>query len=315
MRVIDIHRHYWGKGWDPPSRVRGIALLYPESKGTAENKYTKDPDGSKMIAEMDWLGTDVGVLHTVDSGLAFKEDTPTRIEEINRFHCELAKKYPGRIYALFGIDPRRPGGVKLFEKAVKEWGAVGLSLWPIAGFYPNDPVCYPYYQKCIDLGVPLTIHTGFQHEPGTVSKYGDPIHLDDVGRDFLDLTVIMCHTGMDKRPSTHWWETAVCVAASKPNFHVDVADWQRHEVQAMDDMPELMRKLKIMRYHLGAQRILFGTDQPSYSPDSRADDELTRQWVQLFKNLPEVAKQYGVDFSQEEAELILHGNAERILKI
>lgn len=150
---------------------------------------------------------------------------------------------------------------------------------------------------------------------GTVAKYGDPIHLDDVGRDFPDLVLVMCHTGMDKRPSTNWWETAVCVASTKPNFHVDVADWQRTGILAMEDMPELMRKLKIMRHHLGARRILFGTDQPSYCADPREDDELTRQWVELFKNLPKVAKQYNVDFSQEEVELIMHGNAERILKL
>ncbi len=317
MRVIDIHRHYWGKGWDPPSRVKGFTKRYAVSIEEAEAKYTKDPDGSKMIEEMDALGTDVGVLHTVDSGLVFPGDPPTPIEEINRFHCELAKKYPGRIYALFGIDPRRPGGVKLFEKSVKEWGAVGLSLWPISGFYPTDALCYPYYQKCVDFGVPVTIHAGFQHAPGMLSKYGDPIHLDDVGHDFPDLTIIMCHAGLDKYPSDHWWSTAVCVAATKPNIHVDVADWQRkYTARALDDLPELFRKLRIMRDQLGAHRILFGTDMPSYDQSSvEIDMKLTQQWVQLFKNLPEEGRKYGVDFSQEEAELILHGNAERILKI
>jgi predicted TIM-barrel fold metal-dependent hydrolase len=85
--------------------------------------------------------------------------------------------------------------------------------------------------------------------------------------------------------------------------------------KAFDDMPEFMRKLKLMRDQVGAERILFGTDQPSYNPDSQEDDELARRWAQLFKNLPKVAKQYGVNFSQEEAELMLHGNAERILKL
>jgi predicted TIM-barrel fold metal-dependent hydrolase len=73
-----------------------------------------------------------------------------------------------------------------------------------------------------------------------------------------------------------------------------------------------MRKLNIMRDVVGAHRILFGTDEPSLIP---GDFELTKRWVQLFKNLPEGAKKYGVDFSQEETELILYGNAERIFKI
>lgn len=61
-----------------------------------------------------------------------------------------------------------------------------------------------------------------------------------------------------------------------------------------------------------AHRILFGTDEPSVIP---GDFERTKKWVGLFKNLPEVAKRYGVEFSQEETELILHGNGERIFKI
>ena len=317
MKVIDMHRHYWGKGWDPPGRTKGYTKMYPMSLDVVESKYTKDPDGSKMIEEMDILGTDVAVLHTTDSGLAYPGDAPTDIEMINKFHCELAKRYPGRIHALFGIDPRRPGGVKLFEKAVTEWGAKGLSFWPISGYYANEAICYPYYQKCVDLGVPITCHTGFQHAPGTLAKYGNPIHIDDVARDFPDLTIVMNHTGLDKAPSDHWWETAVVVAATKPNIHVDVADWQReYTVWALDDMPELFRKLKIMRDQLGAHRILFGTDMPSYDLlHLESDIRLTQQWVQVFKNLPEEGRKYGVDFSQAETELIMHGNAERILKI
>lgn len=318
MKVIDSHRHYWGKGWDPPGRINGYLKRWPElSAEQFETKYTSDPDGSKMIEQMDMLGTDVVVLHTTDSGLAFKEDTPTPIAEINRVHCEVAKRYTGRVYALFGIDPRRPGGVKLFEKAVTQWGAVGLSFWPTAGFYPNDPICYPYYQKCVDLGVPVTSHTGFQHSPMTLAKYTDPIHMDEVARDFPDLTIVMCHAGLEKYPADHWWQTAVCIAAAKPNLHVDVANWQRESSgRVLDDIPDLFRKLKIMRSQLGAHRILFGTDMPSYVPtDVDTDIRLTRQWVELFKNLPREGKKYDVDFSQEEAELILHGNAERIFKM
>lgn len=315
MKIIDIHRHYWGKGWDPPSRVTSYVERDGIRTEQIESKYTRDPDGSKMIEEMDSMGIDVAILHTVDSGLAYIGDPPTDIEKINRFHCELVKKYPGRVHALFGIDPRRPGGIKLFEKAVKEWGAIGLSFWPISGFYANDAICYAYYQKCVDLGVPVTCHAGFQHARDLIAKYGNPIFLDEVARDFPDLTIIMCHTGLDKYPSDYWWETAVVIAASKPNIYVDVAGWQRKfNGNVLDDMPELFRKLKIMRNQLGADHILFGTDQPSYKlPNEKSDLELTRRWVELFSNLPKEAKKFGVDFSQEEAELIMHGNAERLL--
>lgn len=321
MKVIDTHRHIWQKDcWsDGVKRViaevvarKRLPFKDPEAFWRHVGEKDDDPDGSKMIKDMDEQGVDVAILHHVDWGMAFKDDAPASIEELNRRHCELAKKYPRRVHSLFAIDPRRPEGVRLFEKAVTEWGAVGLNFYPPWGFYPNDALCYPYYQKALDLGVPVSIHTGFQHWPRLRNKYARPIYLDDVGCDFPDLEVIVNHSGMDSRPATSWWEEAVCVAESKLNFFLEVADWQKTMVGAMDDMPELMRKLGIMRDAVGAHRILFGTDEPSAHP---VDFERTKKWVELFRNLPQVAKEYGLSFSEEEAELILHGNAERIFKM
>lgn len=317
MKVIDMHRHYWGKGWDPPRRVQMMANIFPGTpiEELIKTKYESDPDGSQMIAEMDILGIDTVVLHTVDTGLLFQQESPTPIEEINRFHCELAKRYPGRVYALFGIDPRRPGGVKMFEKALKEWGASGLSFYPPCGFYINERICYPYYQKCIDYDVPVTCHTGYQHEVPGLAKYSDPICWDDVGNDLPDLMGIICHTGLDLVPSDSAWERAMCVAQTKLNLYVDVADWQReYTCRVLENMPELFRKLRIMRDRLGAHRILFGTDMPTYDLSWYEDDiRTTQEWVKIFSNLPEEGKKYGATFTQEESELITHGNAERIL--
>ena len=267
----------------------------------------------KMSRDMDEEGVDVSIIHHIDWGMAFKDDAPATIEQLNKDHCELANRFPGRVYSLFAIDPRRsPGGVKMFEKAVTDWGAIGLNFMPPCGFYPNEPICYAYYQKALDLDVPVSIHTGFQHWPGLSNKYARPMYLDDIGVDFPDLTVIVNHSGMDSRASSGWWEEAVGVAETKLNFYLEVADWQKSMVRAMDDMAELVRKLKVMRDAVGAHRILFGTDQPAIN---QTDFELTKKWVELFEDLPNVARKYGVDFSREETELILHGNAERIFRL
>jgi predicted TIM-barrel fold metal-dependent hydrolase len=321
MRVIDTHRHVWQKGCWPESVKRAMAEVIakrrlpfkdPEEFVPKIGEAMNDPDGSMMIKDMDEQGVDISILHHVDWGMAFKDDAPLSIEQINKHNCELAKKYPDRVYSLFAIDPRRPGGVKVFERAVTEWGAVGLNLFPPGGFYPNEAKCYAYYQKALDLGVPVSIHTGFQHWPGISNKYARPMYLDDIGCDFPDLVIIVNHTGMDSRASTSWWEEAVGVAETKLNFYLEIADWQKSMVSAMEDMPELMRKLKIMRDAVGAHRILFGTDDP---PRNKHEFERAKKWVELFKNLPNVARKYGADFSHEETELILHGNAERIFQI
>ena len=321
MKVIDTHRHIWQRSCWSESMKRAFAMVVSRKKLPFQDpeeilphvgERIEDMDGSKMIKAMDEQGVDISIIHHVDWGMAFKDDAPVSIEQINQDRCGLARKYLGRVYSLFAIDPRRrPGGVKMFERAVTEWGAIGLNFMPPWGFYPNEAICYAYYQKALDLDVPVSIHTGFQHWPGLSNKYARPMYLDDIGIDFPDLVVIVNHTGMDSRTSTSWWEEAVGVAETKLNFYLEVADWQKSMIRVMDDMPELMRKLRIMRDAVGAHRILFGTDEPAIN---QRDFDLTKKWVELFKDLPNVAKKYGVDFSWEETELMLYGNAERIFK-
>jgi hypothetical protein len=38
-------------------------------------------------------------------------------------------------------------------------------------------------------------------------------------------------------------------------------------------------------------------------------------WIQFFKELPEKAAEYGVSFTTEERDLILGGNAARLLRL
>ena len=96
------------------------------------------------------------------------------------------------------------------------------------------------------------------------------------------------------------------------NIYLEVSDWPRRMVRVFDDEAELVRKLKVMRDAVGAHRIIYGSDQPAISP--KHDDALTKRFIEFLLDLPTNAKKYGVDFSKEEVELIMHGNAERIFK-
>ena len=85
---------------------------------------------------------------------------PAPAEEINRLAQEVCKENPGKLWAMASYDPRRPRAVALFEQAVKEWGAVGLKVYPPNGYQANDERCFPLYEKAIELDVPVLIHTG-----------------------------------------------------------------------------------------------------------------------------------------------------------
>jgi predicted TIM-barrel fold metal-dependent hydrolase len=214
------------------------------------------------------------------------------------------------MYGFCSVDPRRHGAAKLVRKAITEWGAVGVKIYPPCGYYANDPMVYPIYQTASDLGVPVLIHTG-----GSIfsmfSKWSVPEPVEEVAVAFPDLTVILGHTNLQGRFESGSFWRGMQIASGTLNIYCDITDWQVTGALDERNIAEFWHVLDIMRRQVGAHRILWGTDLPMRG----AGFETTRQWVNMFKNLPEEGAKFGKTFSQEETELICHGNAERILRI
>src|SRR5262249_34004767 len=153
----DIHRHLWDADWFPPGhRMYGAKAwanrTFPP-RDPAEvlprlGQAVYDPDGTRMIAQMDDLGIDVSVILALDWGMAWvtrgEPDAPLPIAEINRITMSMREKYPGRAYAFCSFDPRRKDSLSNFELAVKEWGAIGLKVYPPCGYYADDPIMAPF---------------------------------------------------------------------------------------------------------------------------------------------------------------------------
>ena len=322
--LIDAHLHYWARRWLSPQKRWGIAWRWSKDEGRDLREAPiwqgvddePDPDDKPWFGGLASLGIDIGIDHVEDSGSYEGWEEPSAsIEDINRRHCLAAQKYAGKLYTFIGVSPKRHNAVKIFERGVKEWGAKGLKLYPPAGFYPNEPICYRLYEKCLELGVPVTIHMGygcFGH-----MKYANPVHLDEPAKDFPELEFIMAHAGGG---IGFLWEEAVAVAAGNPNINFDLAEVAPTVVKGgrlgnrgkyKDHIPVFLDILDIMRnrLHGGCTRILFGTDYPFYA------FEMYKGWTDLFKNLSSVAAKYGYDFSQEEADLMCYKNAVRIMKL
>lgn len=170
-----------------------------------------------FISEMDEAKIDKAVILPLDYGLAIGE-AKVSIEEQNQEYAKMAEQYPDRLIPFFGIDPRREGVLQLFEKAIDKWEMKGLKFHPTSGFYPNDKACYPLYERCQDLNLPVIVHTGPIFSP-LKSKFAKPIYLDDVAADFPDLTLIAAHLGYG------WWEEAMFLAMNKSNIYLDIAAW------------------------------------------------------------------------------------------
>ena len=328
MKIIDCHTHWWKEiGFFPSGFQRDIAVVLAKStfpnrdpnevllrgEGIGSNKIMPlDPDGSGLLKDAKEMGIDVSVIQPMDCGMTWREDAALPIEEINKAGTDLAKKHPGKVYSFCGVDPRRPNAVRLFEKAVTEWGAKGLKLYPPCGFYPNDPKCFPLYQKAVELRVPVLQHTGFTFLPSFRSDPAHPKYIEDVAMDFPDLNIIIAHSGIQTPSSYAWWENAVGIAWSHYNIYLDISGWSDNMVLTRN-IPQLIRTLRVQCDTVGAHRILFGTDRPGYTiPDDR---DAVFKYIEILKNLVEVGREHGTVFSQEEVELILGGNAERIIGV
>jgi uncharacterized protein len=137
----------------------------------------------------------------------------------NEIVASVAGRHPDRFIPFAGADVLRGlPAVRELEHWVRERGFRGLSLRPfMIGLPADDRHYYPFYAKCAELGVPLSIHTSANWSTMVVNDLGHPRHIDVVARDFPELTIIMSHGGYP------WVLEAVLLAWKYPNVYLELA--------------------------------------------------------------------------------------------
>lgn len=298
--IIDMHRHLWSlferyaRARDIASRRR-IAGISTDAEFGVQNVDTR---AAEIRAEMDEAGVDRSVLLLADYGLRLGEPALS-LETENRLAADLARQEPDRFISFFGVDPRRPNAAALFRTALEEWGVRGLKLHPCSGFYPNDPVCRPLYELAGEHGVPVAVHSGPMAAPLT-SITADPIYLDEPAADFPDTTFIILHAGQRS-----YFPIALDMARWKPNLYLELALWQ---FEATEREARFVDRLDQIKRAVGLDRVLFGSDCPGTSKVMSLTD-----WVGTFRALPEIAARHGFEITTEETDLMLGGNAAKLL--
>ena len=175
--------------------------------------YGKTP-GTKDFEVVKWLSARVGskdpehftkakdipgfVREAKAAGIATSvvvgRDTPG----IKHSNDEIATVVGGRkeLVAMGSIDPHRWGikaAVQEVERAVKELGVKGINVEPGFGSPPrncDDPMLFPIYDACDQLGVPVSIMSG----PTAPSlDMVNPSAVGHVARAFPNLSIICYH--------------------------------------------------------------------------------------------------------------------------
>jgi predicted TIM-barrel fold metal-dependent hydrolase len=302
--IIDVHTHLCDYDivaqpfWDGWAELAALRINRPVERVQKRVPEFWDISGDMIVKDMNAAGIDKSVLLAVDWGLArYLGEPKLSIEEINKVFADAAEKYPQRLIAFAGIDPRRDKAAEMVERFLKEWGMKGIKLHSAAGFYPNDKVCYPIYEKALEYGVPVLLHTGEVLKP-LYFKYCQPIYVQEVAMDFPDLPIILAHTG------GCWYSEAVAICSNATNVYLDLSVWQPRLLRPL----EFYRALRKLLDSVPWQRVLFGSDYPYLKLLINQE-----RWVKAFTEIPDSVKEQGIEFTAEEIAGIMGGNAAKIL--
>ncbi|MGA3085288.1 MAG: amidohydrolase family protein [Thermodesulfobacteriota bacterium] len=304
--IIDVHYHLFAKLSE--SMVRNLAQsaihqakemkidVDPEKLIKKVSGTWADPSGDGVLSIMEDAGIDLTLICMVDNA-NINQIKSENMQRGNKIIGDIARKNPGRIMALAGIDPRRPEAPDMMKQCFEEYGVRGLKYHPDDGYYPCSRESYKLLEVLVKYNGILLTHTSPLGPPSRC-KYAEATELADLAVDFPDLKVIAAHMGMIN------WRPWASLAARQPNLFGDLAMWDHY---AFTRYELFSRELRVLLDFAGATKVLFGTDNPMNSAVVP-----TKTLIQLLKDLPKKAPA-GIAFTKEEIDGILGVNAASLL--
>lgn len=205
----------WWKGVD---NVRGVFGAKEKRKVSAVRDEEKVPEEVKLVEYMDRYGVDVACL--LPESMMDTTGYATRWST-NGYIAAVCEKYPDRFILQANVGPILHRGIKNanweLEYLVKERNCKVVKFYPPEDTYINDPQLWPFYEKVNELGITLTIHTGYVWVPPGKAKYCLPIQVDEVATDFPEMPIIAFHAGW---PYCH---DLNLTAATHPNVYISLS--------------------------------------------------------------------------------------------
>jgi predicted TIM-barrel fold metal-dependent hydrolase len=196
----------------------------------------------------------------VDCAILLAEYSPrvTGIQSIEDM-VAVAQHDPARIRVAANVNPHLHYPVAAEVERQLELGAVALKIHPVhGGFAPNERELYPAYALCQERSVPVIFHCGTSNFDGAVNRFADPVYVEDVAKDFPELTIVLAHGGRG-----WWYDAAAFLALMRERIWIELSGLppkKLPEYYARHDLDRLGRKF------------IFGTDWPGV-PGIRANAE------------------------------------------
>jgi predicted TIM-barrel fold metal-dependent hydrolase len=204
---------------------------------------------TELIDRMDAAGIGHGFLLAHKSG---RPGLPGCYHLPYRLVADAVSRHPDRFHGLIGVDPfMGMSGVRELESAVRNEGFIGAHCYPHwFDLAPDHAKYYPFYAKCVELGVPYQLQVGQsmiyapEHRTRSVAR---PITLDGVACDFPELKLIGIHIGIP------WHDEMIAMAWKHANIFIGS---DAHSPRYWPD--SFVRFINSW----GQDKVIFGTDFP-----------------------------------------------------
>jgi Predicted metal-dependent hydrolase of the TIM-barrel fold len=195
------------------------------------------------------------------------------IDELNYEVFKFMKEQPEKIDGFCYVNPANKNSLEVLRKGIEQYGMSGMKLW-VATFC-DDPRVNPLVEKCISYNIPILVHA--------FHKSNGQLDYESIGRNvavlagrYPEAKILMAHLGGN-------CYDGIKIIKEYKNVWVDIS-CSIYMREAVDYAIK----------HLGAERVLFGTDMPG----------------SFLVNYGQIEE---ADLSNEERELIYYKNALKIL--
>ena len=237
-------------------------------------------DVRDFLKAMDENGIDMAIVHPIVPGsedLGYSD---------NAFVARLVKQYPDRLMGYACVVPTEPGAKDELRRAIETYGLRGLKLHPpLQNFSMLDPRVGPVIETCIDMNLPILIHTGPIYDRFAPLRYSDATVIDDLAIRYPEATFIIAHGDpLSLTPN---------IVAKHPHVYFDTTITFSRYVRLFPQLgPDIFEQMRT------DDRILFGTD---------ANPLRTARFKQNLEPLQ------NMDVSQERKDKLFYKNISRLL--
>lgn len=307
--IVDCHIH----AWKYPEHFNKEAMLanQPQRRHAWPEEKFKAMWDNPIERYLEVMGDLVGkaVIMGLKSEQTYGVNTP------NEYLASEARKRPDKLSWCCCVVPTEKGAPDEVEKCVKEYGAVGVGeLGPAYGnYFANDRSCYPVYEVCQALEVPVFIHAGPSQPRRLRMKYGDVLAVDDVAIDFPRLKIVICHMGYYR------YEDASFLLCKHENVYADISWLASLSGLERSTLPRYLPTVNHpfshfaypLLYHLSqtfgdTDKILWGTDWSASPP---------RESIEALRGINAYLKSHSLpEIPERTIENILHENWKKVFK-